>query len=274
MSCSCRLVNLGAFARALTLMAPPKGDVWVTVAFTSSHMVLHLATDDQCTTATATVPKETFSEFRADPDCRFMVCLSNLTAALQLCGPTAAASNGAVRIAYPDADSKCLVETADGDRLLRCAILTRPVKERLLDLRFHDALCPNRLSLRGDVCRELVLDLQSMQPDHLHITFSSTAACFSATGGNYGSLTMEVSRHADGVLHFEAGDDSLQPKYLSGQAAHALGGSASTRDVWFDRATVHVNAERQLCVAHHGRDHELEVQVQFVVQPLSALLDL
>jgi hypothetical protein len=275
MSCNCRVAQLAPLARAIALMAPPKGDVWITLAFTPTHMVMHLATDDQCTTATATAPKEIFSDFQADPDCRFMVNLSNLMSGFQLCGPVAAAASiTAVRIAYPDADSRCVMEAGDPERMVRCAMLTRPVKERLLDLRFQTALCPNKVALRGDISKEIVSDLAVMQADHVHVNFTPTAVCFSGTGSNFGSLTIEVSRHADGVLHFESGDDSLQPKYLSAHAMHALGGGASMKDVCFDRVTVRVNAERQLSVSHHGRDLDLDVQVQFAVQPLSALLDL
>lgn len=181
-----------------------------------------------------------------------------------------------VRVAYPDADAQCIVEAADGARTVRCAIVTRPVRERLLDLRFQDAVCPNRIALRGDVAQEVLSDLIAMAPDHVLVTFTSAAACFAGTGGAFGSLTVEVGRHLNGVLHFEAGDDTLQPKYLSVQTLHALGGNAHSKDVVFERVAVHVNAERQLCVQHSGinSDADRHVEVQFVVQPLSALLDM
>ena len=276
MSCHCLLQQTTPLLRAVTLMAPAKGDPWVTVAFTPGHMVLHLATDDQCCTATATVPKELFTELRADTDCRFMVSLSNLTAALQLAAPAALANGSAVRIAYPDADSRCVVEThcGAGSRTLRASMITRPVKERLLDLRFLDAVAPNRAELLGEICRDMVSDINAVTPDHLHITFAAPAVCFAGTGGNYGSVTVEVSRHSDGVLNFEAGDDSVQPKYLCAQAMRAFGGFAASKETLFERVTLAVNTERQLSVHHHGRDVDRDAAVLFVLQPLSALLDL
>lgn len=256
--------------RALTLMTPSKGDPWVAIAFTASHMIVHHATDDMSTTATATIPKEIFTEFAATTDCRFMLCLSNLTSSLQLCTPYCTASV-ALMFAFPTADGKCVLEVCTPEATVRTLMLTRPVKDRLLDLRFHDALCPNRMSLRGDVLKEAVNDVAAMTPDHVQVSFSNAAACIMGSGGIFGAVTVEISRNADGVINFESGDDTLHPKYLSSHAVQAFGGS---NNAWFDRVTLCVNTERQLCVSHHGREHDADVQVQFVVQPLANMFDI
>lgn len=274
MSCHCRLTQVSNLLRGLSVMAQAKGDAWVSVAFTATHMILHHVADDQSATATATMPRELFVEFSASPDCMFMVSLANLIAALQLAAHTAAATAPPVLFAYPNADGKCVIDVAESDVSVTCALLTRPVRSTLLDLRFDQALCVNALWVRGDIPKELLADVHAMHPDHVQIAASAEGFRINAIGGLHGALSFDIASNADGVLRFECTDDRVQPKFLAGHVLHALGGAGHGREAWFDRVGLRVNAASQLCVEHMGREHEADVKVTFVLQPLSTLLDL
>jgi hypothetical protein len=278
MSCSVRIAHPSAFLKALTVMAPANHrttDPWISLLFLggTGGLAIHHASEDLSVTTTASMPRELFSDFTTEGDCRFMVSLASLVTAIGVCTQSAAGAGARVLLEYPNSDGKCNVEIGDGDVAAQCSLLTRSVKDRLLDLRFEDALAPNRVTLRGDVVKDLVADLLAFSTEHVNVFFSAASMCLHGTGSPHGSLTIEVDRGGEGVILFEAADDSVQSKYLCTHALHALGGNAATKE-WFEQVQLRVNTERQLCVQHYGRAAEMNVTLEFVVQPLSMLLDM
>ena len=310
MSFQCRVGNTALLLRTLSVLNLGK-DSWATVAFTQQVVIFHTSGDDLSTTATATLPSSLFQEYHVIGDARFMVNLSAFCDALTLLGAQAVASSFVkVVLAFPTSDGRLLVEIIDQQRSAQSILVTRAVKDRLLDLRFSDSLTSNRVILRGDAAREAVQDLVALQCSQAELRF--VAAGTDDRGGScpprllisgspsvLGSIQVSLDKSSDCVLHLEIGDAAVSGKYLTSHLATACGlhvRSASTRfaggvgggggggsgagpsgfpygDLGFERLTLLLNTERQLCVVHQGRDHDVPVAVSIVITPLFAGLD-
>lgn len=140
--------------------------------------------------------------------------------------------------------------TAGTGRVVQCQVLTRPVREQMLDLRFHDALVPNTISLSTELSREIAGNLTALSNvEHISLSFSTTAGLtFTAAGSPMGTAmiqapmpprgtSMGVGRAYGGsgggagaaagvgVFKYEAANDTLQPSYLAHHFVYALSGS-------------------------------------------------
>jgi hypothetical protein len=61
--------------------------------------------------------------------------------------------------------------------------LTRPAREAMLDLRFHDALVPNTITLCADAAREIAADLAALgNVEHVSLSFSSVGCTITGIG--------------------------------------------------------------------------------------------
>lgn len=241
-------------------------------------------------------------------DAQFMVHVQSLIDALTIAGPSAFLSPYlTVTISFPERDGRLLVElsepantTANGHaKLLQCHLITRPLRERMLDLRFQDSLVANRLCLHGDVGKVLLGDLAAFQCEHVRVSFTSSGqAIIEGLKGPFGDMSFVVDRTTDGVLALEVVDTAVVGTYplthfaaalsSGGRSAlpnpagnanfgggRAAGGPAdAVPDIaTFSRLTLNFNRERQLCVMHRAREHDVQVRVDVVITPLSTLMD-
>lgn len=389
------LNKIPLFIRALSTVAIGR-DAWTTVICTPTALILHTAADDQCCTASGSVPRELFIEYRlgttmsevhsrqqqrgaatggssalvvavdADasagggrspdggglggdeednanqigPDAQFMVHVQSFIDALTVAGAQSLASPYlTATVSFPERDGKLLVElsepantTASGHaRLVQCHLMTRPLRERMLDLRFQDSLTANRLCLRADVAKDLLADIAAFNCEHVRISFPAApdgAAAAAVGGANaqqqqqqqcavieglkgpYGDMSCVVDRSTDGVIALDVTDPHVVGKYplthfavalssgkwyglvgggstapegggggrggggRGGGGSGAGGGDASVPDLAsFSRVTLNFNRERQLCVMHRTREHDVQVRVDVVITPLSTLFD-
>ena len=124
---------------------------------------------------------------------------------------------------FPTPSGQLMVEVQEGSRVAaQSLLLTRAVKERLLDLRFQDVPSPTRVALKASIVREIVADICAYQSDCVQLRFSAGRVSFVATGSPYGTMTTEVDRGSEGLLQFDVGDDTLAPKYISSHFTKAL----------------------------------------------------
>lgn len=297
----CTLPNASLFLKVLQTVSIAR-ESWTSCIFTRDVLVLHTAGDDQSSTATATVPKSLFGEYAVAGECRFMVHVNALTDALLIGGPQALYSTAvSFRMSFPTSDGgRLLVELDDskGCRCLQSKIVTRPVKERLLDLRFSESLITNRVTLRGDAVVELLHDLTGFQAAQTRFEFSPTHFKLIGLESSFGScLEIAVPKTSDVVIGLEVGDVTVKPKYHTHHLAAAcgVGTSSSSRgafrsadsgnsfdpaSMWgsgassFERLTLAVNGERQLSVTHQGLDHTVPVMVNVVLSPICDLMEM
>ncbi|ESL08098.1 hypothetical protein TRSC58_04206 [Trypanosoma rangeli SC58] len=300
MSVYCRVAQPHLLLKALAVLTMAK-DSWVTVAFAESLVVLHVEGTDQSITATATLPKALFSEYSAKNVC-FSVHLATLRDALLLGGPALLAPVGLARIvlAYPMSDARLLVELTDGDCTLQSTLATRPVKERLLDLRFGEAHVTNQMVLLGDAARDAIEDLVVAQCPHAVVVLDpDIGVTLRGEGGPYGAVTVQLRRSSEVILSALEGGTRAHTRVLRSHLALACGvrpggklwraagavadtvpglqgasgGAAQPAFGGFERLMFQVNEERQLCVVHMPRDPGVSVNVTVVVSPLCGLYD-
>lgn len=298
----CQLVHVQPLLKALCCLNFGR-DPWVTIVFTQERTVLHTASDDQSMTATATVPNSVFSAYECPESTRVMVSTPNIIDAVtMMSGASMGGSGVKVLLAYPTSDDRFLVEAVEDDRSSRTALLVRAVKERLLDLRFRDALVTNRVMIKGDVLRDMVADLLAFQCENVALVLTAKKLGLVGLRSPHGNATIEIEREAEGVLHFEVSDESVQPRYhishlalavgLTQMKAHAhskfgftapgaaqyavyVGGGISSESPAFENLFLQLNTESQLLVTHQGaRAHDAEAQVNFTVNPLAVLDDI
>lgn len=232
----------------------------------------------------------------------FMVSLSALVNAITICAQAAGAScGGTVLMTYPSLDGRLLVEgdsvsstagSGGTNVVAQCSLTTQSPSEiarQHYTLRFEDALVPNRFIIRGESLREWVADAHTMGVEQVLLFANSAAFCLHGTNSPFGNLTIEVDKFSDSMIKFEVGDDSLQPKFLA-NVLPALAASALTSGTGsgfkgemasiaaagggFQKVMLQINTEGQLCVTHMPNEHDVQYSVQFVVQPLSAMLDM
>ena len=339
-----RLQNVSLLIKALTSVSVGR-DTWATLMFTPMAVVLHASGDDQSSTAGGSVPNELFSEYRlfciggqagggAAEDasgglfppsaedaqqpgqmqvCQFMVHVRSLIDALTL---SSGATTGTAQtvLTFPASDGRLLVEQSEsaaagvsgGAKRSQCSLVTRPIRERVLDLHFQDALISHRLSLRGDFARELLSDLVAFQCEQVRLRFKPSGdVIVEGVNSPFGSCAFTLPKGMDGVLGSVCGDSAIEGRYLLSHFAlavlggaggtgksirtgggYGLGGSAGapsgkggaeptpiTDLIAFSRLTFNVNTERQLCVMHRARDHDIQVRVDVVIAPVSLMLD-
>ncbi|RNF23169.1 cell cycle checkpoint protein [Trypanosoma conorhini] len=300
MSVCCRVAQPHLLLKALAVLTMAK-DSWATVAFTESVVVLHVEGTDQSITATATLPQALFAEYSAK-DARFSVHLVTLRDALLLGGPALLAPGGLARVvlAYPMDDARLLVELTDGDRTLQSTLVTRPVKERLLDLRFGEARVTNEMALLGDAARDAIEDLVAAQcPQAVVVLDPKDGVTLRGEGGPYGAVTVQLQRSSEVVLSALGGGTRARTRVLRSHLALACGvrpgaklwraagavadsapglqgascGAAQPTFGGFERLLFQLNEERQLSVVHVPRDQGVPVTVTVVVSPLCDLYD-
>jgi cell cycle checkpoint protein len=298
MSVHCRLSNTSLMLRVLSTLSIGK-DSWSSCVFTRDVLVFHTAGDDQASTASATIPRAMFSEYVVSSDVpRFMVHVQSLLDALLMGGSGLLHSTTAkFVIAYPTGDGRLLVELEDSRRTIQSTLSTRPVKDRLLDMRFSDALAVNRITVRGDALLELLADISAFQADTVRIAFTPTHLRIVGLDSPLGTADITIGKKHDAVLGFDVGDTTICPKYhavhllracgahrSAGRSAQASGagcdagalgfGGSGDCTNGFERLTIVINAERQLCVMHQGLDHSIPALVNIVISSACELEDL
>ncbi|EAN96960.1 putative Cell cycle checkpoint protein RAD1-like [Trypanosoma cruzi] len=300
MSVYCRVAQPHILLKALAALTIAK-DSWVTVAFTEGVVVLHVEGKDQSITATARLPKALFSEYSAK-DVRFAVHLVTLRDALLLGGPALLAPVVLARVvlAYPMGDARLLVELTDGDCTLQSTLATRPVQERLLDLRFGETSVANQMVLLGDVARDAIEDLVAAQCPHAVVVLDPrSGVTLRGEGGPYGAVTVQLQRSSEAILSALDEGTHAHTRVLRSHLALACGvrpggklwrASGAVADVapgmqgtsggaaqptfgGFERLLFQVNEARQLSVVHMPRDHDVPVTVTVTVSPAHGLYD-
>jgi hypothetical protein len=227
MSIRCRVTQVALFKQALSTLSLGK-DPYGTFVFASNCLVVHVASQDQCLTASATFPKEMFSEYVVDETPNFVTSVTTVLDALNSC-EAASSPYCRVLLSFPNAHGRFVVEIQDGDHLIQTTILTRPSKEQVLDLRFGDSACSNSVSIRGDVIREVVADVSAFLSDKVALVFSNSSLTFHGLGSSFGAMAVEIPKSSDAVIGFEALDTTLQPRYLMSHLCQAFGTSSGGR---------------------------------------------
>jgi cell cycle checkpoint protein len=307
MSVHCRLSSSSTLLRVLHTLSICR-DTWSSCVFTRDVLIFHTAGDDQASTASATIPRSMFAEYIVSSDApRFMVHVQSLVDALLMGGSALLHSTAAKFIlAFPTGDGRLLVELEDPRRTIRSTLSTRPVKERLLDMRFGDALSVNRITIRGDAVMEILGDISAFQADTVQLAFTPTHLRIVGLDSPLGTTEITIGKKHDAVLGFDVGDTSLLPKFHSKHLMRACGlgprggsgsGGGSNRghgmyvagdaggtggfltsageaSSGFERLTLMINAERQLCVMHQGLDHSIPAMVNVVISSVCELEDM
>lgn len=319
--------------KALTAVKLNKDrDCWATVIFTDTVVVLHVEGSDQSSTATAMLPRKLFAEY-AVSDAKMEVHLQTLMDAMLLRGPTALTTNAAViRLAYSSADGGIVIELTDrpadvfgrgssssgglgmsamaaaigdgdsafpgGTRVLQSRIVTRPVKDNLLDLHFRDNAIAGQVTLLGDALRDAIGDLVGAQCAEATLVIDPRhkSVRLLGEGSPFGSVEVLIRRNAKALLSFgdgEAGREArtkVSTRHLAvacGASGGGVGGTGGGRSRGaagavagadasggatvgggFERLTLQINARGQLSVVHMERDHDVKVTVTVVVNPL------
>jgi hypothetical protein len=280
MSLRCRVSDVPLLLKTLNTVAAPRGGSWATVVFSQDVVIIHTAGENHSFTGTATIPRSLFVEYTVTKDLQFTVNVFGLIDALMLGGAHTVTSS-AVRftIMYPTMDDRVLVEVQDSHRVLQTTLVTRPVRERLLSLRFTDSLTMNRICMRGDAVADLISDLSAFQVETVRVGFTRRSFLMTGLRSVLGEVVIELSKHSELVMMHDVGDESLTSAYLMGDIALACSPQRQLRrgtvegDSGFERVTLLVNRDRQLCVTHQGLDHVVPVMVSMVLNPQICLDD-
>ncbi|KPA75376.1 hypothetical protein ABB37_08655 [Leptomonas pyrrhocoris] len=240
MSVYCRIASPTVLLRALHTVAVSR-DGWATVVFTDSHVVLHVEGTDENMTATCTLPKALFAEY-AVVDTRFAVHIPTLIDALLMLGPAVLTASTRAVLAYPTEDAKLLVELtpsarlscsypasggaaevdaqmAVGQRILQSLLVTRNVKDHVLDLRFAEATLLAQVTLQGDVLRELIADVTAAQCTEVALRVDpKQGLLMRGEGGPFGEVTARIAANSDVVLALsreQAGETRVYAHHLA-----------------------------------------------------------
>lgn len=220
MSVYCRIASPVLFLRALHTVSVSR-DGWATVVFTDSHVVVHVEGTDENMTATSTLPKSLFAEY-AVVETRFCLHIPTLIDALLMLGPVVLTASTRAVLAYPTEDAKLLVELTPSDhlsssygmqqqggardiglgqRILQSLLVTRNVRDHVLDLHFTDAPLLAQVTLQGDVLRELIADLIAAQCTEVMIGVDpKLGLSLRGGGGPYGQVAMQIAAASDAIL--------------------------------------------------------------------------
>lgn len=226
MSVYCRIGSPTVLLRALHTVAVSR-DGWATVVFTDSHVVLHVEGTDENMTATCTLPKSLFAEY-AVVESRFSLHIPTLMDALLMLGPAVLTSSTRAVLAYPTEDAKLLVELTPSDRLstsyvmpgrrvadvqeeeasvglgqrvLQSLLVTRNVREDVLDLRFAEASLLAQITLQGDAIRDLISDLTAAQCTEVSLRVDSRhGLSLRGKGAPFGEVSAHIAANSDVVL--------------------------------------------------------------------------
>ncbi|KAK7202191.1 Cell cycle checkpoint protein RAD1-like [Novymonas esmeraldas] len=244
MSVYCRLASPPVFLRALHTVAVSR-DGWATVAFTDSHVVLHVEGTDENMTATCTMPKSLFAEY-AVVETRFAVHIPTLIDALLMLGPSVATASMRAVLAYPADDAKLLVEltptersaggaftggvvttqaepSRGGARMLQSLLVTRNVRDHLLDLRFAQTPLLAQVTLQGDMVRELIADVAAAQCSEVSIRIDAKlGVVLRGEGGPYGQVESHIHADSEALLSLSR-ERSAETRVYSHHLALACG---------------------------------------------------
>ncbi|KAG5480679.1 hypothetical protein CUR178_05814 [Leishmania enriettii] len=217
MSIYCRLASPPVFLRALYTVSVSR-DGWATVVFTDSHVVLHVEGTDENMTATCTLPKNLFAEY-AVVETRFALHIPTLIDALLMLGPSVVTTSTRAVLAYPTDDAKLLVELTPTDRfsgggpptqldlspggvrVLQSLLVTRNVRNHLLDLRFSEAALLAQVTLQGDTVRDLIADFTAAQCTEVSIRIDpKVGVILRGEGGPYGEVEAHVQANSESLL--------------------------------------------------------------------------
>ncbi|CAJ1988335.1 Cell cycle checkpoint protein RAD1-like [Leishmania donovani] len=226
MSIYCRLASPPVFLRALHTVSVSR-DGWATVVFTDSHVVLHVEGTDENMTATCTLPKNLFAEY-AVVETRFALHIPTLIDALLMLGPSVATASTRAVLAYPTDDAKLLVELTPtdrvagggscggfsgggpltqsdlgvgGSRMLQSLLVTRNVRDHLLDLRFSESALLAQVTLQGDTVRDLIADVTAAQCAEVSIRIDpKLGVILRGEGGPYGEVEAHVHATSEALL--------------------------------------------------------------------------
>jgi cell cycle checkpoint protein len=258
MSVYCRIAAPTVFMRALHTVAISR-DGWATVVFTDSHVVLHVEGIDENMTATCTLPKSLFAEY-AVVETRFSLHIPTLMDALLMLGPTVLAASTRTVLAFPTEDAKLLVELTPSDRLLssygytgrtagaesdvgfgqrilQSLLVTRNVREHVLDLRFAEATLLAQVTLQGDTLRDIITDLNAAQCTEVALRVDpKDGVLLHGTGGPYGDVSAHIEANSDVIFSLsreQSGETRVYTHHLAlacgvrGSGSGGGGGSGS-----------------------------------------------
>ncbi|KPI84952.1 hypothetical protein ABL78_5995 [Leptomonas seymouri] len=240
MSVYCRIASPAVFLRALHTVSVSR-DGWATVVFIDSHVVLHVEGTDDNMTATCTLPKTLFAEY-AVVETRFSLHIPTLIDALLMLGPAVLTASTRAVLAYPTEDARLLVELTPSDcpsvsytavasstaydaqlgtgqRILQSLLVTRSVKDQVLDLRFAEATLLAQVTLQGDAMRDLIADLTAAQCTEASIRVDPThGLSLRGQGGPFGEVFAHIGAHSDAVLALsrdQAGETRVYTHHLA-----------------------------------------------------------
>ncbi|CBZ26612.1 conserved hypothetical protein [Leishmania mexicana MHOM/GT/2001/U1103] len=253
MSIYCRLASPPVFLRALHTVSVSR-DGWATVVFTDSHVVLHVEGTDENMTATCTLPKNLFAEY-AVVETRFALHIPTLIDALLMLGPSVATASTRAVLAYPTDDAKLLVELTPtdraagggssggflsgaslthsdlgvgGSRMLQSLLVTRNVRDHLLDLRFSEAALLAQVTLQGDTVRDLIADVTAAQCTEVSIRIDpKLGVILRGEGGPYGEVEAHVHATSEALLSLSR-EQSTSTRVYTHHLALACGAKGGT----------------------------------------------
>ncbi|EPY23009.1 cell cycle checkpoint protein [Strigomonas culicis] len=299
MSVYCCVGNPDLLRKTLSALVI-QSEGWATLIFTPDDVMFHVEGSNQSMTATAVLPRQFFSEYSVAP-VSFTTHLPTLLSALTM----SASAN--ITLAYTPTDGRLVVElgaNSDEGRLLQSQVVTRPVGDSLLNLRFKDAALSFQVVLVGDVVREAISDISAAQCPVTVLTITAThGVLLEGVDGPFGDVQIQLVRGSEVFLgghgtgsssstrvltdHLALATAASKPAVRRGKGGAGGGAPSGARDdlVWsaavggsagsgpspstgFERVTLQINAQRQLSVIHTQHDHNVKANVTVVVMPV------
>eukprot|EP01061_Rhynchopus_euleeides_P039857 TRINITY_DN68372_c0_g1_i1.p1 TRINITY_DN68372_c0_g1~~TRINITY_DN68372_c0_g1_i1.p1 ORF type:complete len:349 (+),score=79.14 TRINITY_DN68372_c0_g1_i1:79-1047(+) len=257
-------LNAKAVCRILSLLLWSRDPV-CRIVVSDTGLRVHMSDGGKCVHATALIREELFNEVvTAGPGTNvcFGVNLSHLIYAFGMTGPGPQLVPLVMR--YPGPDGSVLIETVDGDHSTSCALAAKVWDGDYLDLAFakHEVLL--KASMKAELLKEVVTDMEQMNTDALDVAFSQEKQSITFTGGtpSTGTVSIEASTHVSNQLLssievVRSGTTTL----ALGHLAHTIKTDyfkeiASKTAVASDHVTFRVNAVGAVSLVFHIKSAE------------------
>eukprot|EP01059_Diplonema_ambulator_P014483 TRINITY_DN25396_c0_g1_i2.p1 TRINITY_DN25396_c0_g1~~TRINITY_DN25396_c0_g1_i2.p1 ORF type:complete len:310 (+),score=71.28 TRINITY_DN25396_c0_g1_i2:35-964(+) len=253
----CVTLNAKVIAKVISLLLWNK-DSACQVAIGPTGLRVHMTDTGKSVHATALIRDELFSEINTNGKIVYIgVNLSHLLNALSMLGPGPQLSPLTIR--FPGQDGSLIIEIVDGTHSTSCALAARPWDGSSLDLEFskHETLV--KATIKAELLKEVLSDLEQLNADSVDISFDATKQSLTFTGGSpsNGEVSIEAISHVNNQLLQsievkKSGTTTLSLAHISHtiktdyfKDVSAKGGGAS------DHITLRINAVGTVCLLYH-----------------------
>ena len=232
------------------------------VSVSESGMHIHMVDGGKCVHATAVVREEVFAGIALPArgtQVFFAVNLSHLVHACSMTGPGQQLYPMVLR--YPGPDGSLLLEAVEGEHSTSCALSAKPWDGELADLAFGKREVLVRATIKAELLKDVVMDLELMNAESVDIAFDRDQQSLTFSGGNPGSGTVAI----DCRTHVANSLVMTLDVRRSGVTTLALSHLAQTvktdyfRDATSssDQVTFRVNEAGTVCILYHIKAHEV-----------------